>query len=81
MPSVLTESRRQINIRPVVKTKAVSFREIEDAHRKDRASDTRALRSGKVTARELQEANSFIPVGATMRISNLSAYLKNRSAR
>jgi len=64
-----------------VRTKTVSFRKIEEAHRKDRASDARALKSGSVSARELQEVNSFIPVGATMRISNLAGYLRNRSAR
>ncbi|MEI7913032.1 MAG: hypothetical protein WCK77_25710 [Verrucomicrobiota bacterium] len=61
-----------------MKTKTVSFRKIEAAHRKDRATDARALRSGIVSVRDLQKVNSFIPVGATMRISNLAGYLRNR---
>ena len=36
-----------------VKTKTWSFRKIQDAHRKDRAEDARALKSGKISPAEL----------------------------
>jgi len=64
-----------------VKERTVSFRKIEAAHRKGRASDTRALRSGSMSANVLQEINSIIPAGATMKIANLAGYLKNRGTR
>jgi hypothetical protein len=61
-----------------LKARTVSFREIQDAHKKDRAADARALRSGRATVSELQELNSFIPAGASMRIVNLASYVRNR---
>jgi hypothetical protein len=64
-----------------VSRNTVSFLEIQNAHRKDRAEDSRALRTGKVSARKLQERNSFIPAGATMKINNLASYVKNRRAK
>jgi len=64
-----------------VSRNTVSFLEIQKAHQKERAEDVRALRSGKTSARKLQEANSFIPVGATMKIVDLAGYVKNRRAR
>lgn len=63
-----------------MKVRTVSFREIQDAHKKDRAADTRALRSGRATVSELQELNSFIPAGASLRIVNLAGYVRNRRA-
>ena len=64
-----------------VKTKTMSFREIQDAHRKNRAADARALKSGKISAEELQETNSFIPVDASIRIADLAAYVRNREKK
>lgn len=59
----------------------VSFLEIQQSHRKERAEDSRALRAGKVSARKLQEINSFIPVDAEMKIADLAGYVKNRRVR
>lgn len=59
----------------------VSFLEIQNAHRKERAEDARAVRSGKISVRKLQEANSFIPAGASMKIADLAGYVKNRRTR
>lgn len=59
----------------------VSFRKIQNAHQKERAEDARALRSGKTSPRKLQETNSFIPVGATIKIVDLVGYVKNRRVR
>jgi hypothetical protein len=64
-----------------VSRNTVSFLEIQRAHQKERAEDAGALRSGKTSARKLQETNSFIPVGATMRIVDLAGYVKNRRAK
>jgi hypothetical protein len=61
-----------------VKTRTVSFREIQDAHKKERAEDSRALRAGTISAAELQARNSFLPVDAPMQIVDLGGYLKNR---
>jgi len=63
-----------------VKSAIATFREIETAHQKERAADSRALRTGKATAGTIQEANSVIPVGAIIRIVGLNGYLKNRRA-
>ncbi len=65
----------------LVKPRTVSFRKIQEAHKKERAADARALRSGKVSARELQEVNSIIPAAATIRIANLAGYIRNRRAK
>lgn len=65
----------------LVSRNTVSFLEIQNAHRKERAEDARALRTGKVSTRKLQERNSFIPAGATMRINDLAGYVKNRRAK
>lgn len=59
----------------------VSLREIEDAHRLERAEDASALRTGKTSVRRLQERNSFLPAHATMQIVDLGGYLKARRKR
>jgi len=59
----------------------MSFRKIQDVHRKERAADARALRSGKTSAAKLQETNSFIPVGASIRIADLAGYVRTRGAK
>jgi hypothetical protein len=59
----------------------VSFLEIQKAHQKERVEDARALRTGKTSARKLQATNSFIPIGATMKIADLAGYVKNRRAK
>jgi hypothetical protein len=64
-----------------VSRKSVSFIEIQKAHRKDRAEDARAMRSGKTSARELQEKNSIIPAGAVMKIADLAGYVKKRRTK
>jgi hypothetical protein len=64
-----------------MKARSVSFREIEDAHRKERAGDAAALRSGEVSARELQERNSIIPAGASIQIVDLAAYVRKRERK
>jgi hypothetical protein len=64
-----------------VSRNTVSFLEIQKAHQKERAQDARALRTGKTSARKLQETNSFIPVRSSMKILDLAGYLKNRRAK
>lgn len=59
----------------------VSFQEIQNAHRKERAADALALRTGKTSARKLQEKNSIIPAGAAMKINDLAGYVKNRRTK
>ncbi len=66
---------------PKVKTKTMSFRKIQEAHRKERAADVRALKSGEISAAKLQEANSFIPVGASIQIADLAGYVRNRETK
>lgn len=61
--------------------KTVSFLDIQKAHQNERVEDSCALRSEKTSARKLQERNSFIPVGATMKIVDLAGYVKNRRAK
>jgi hypothetical protein len=63
-----------------VKAGIVTFREIETAHQRERVAESRALRSGKISARQIQDANSLIPAGATIQIVGLGGYLKNRRA-
>jgi hypothetical protein len=64
-----------------VSRNSVSFLEIQKAHQKERAQDARALRTGKTSARKLQETNSFISVRSNMKIVDLASYVKNRRAK
>jgi hypothetical protein len=64
-----------------VSRSSVSFLEIQKAHQKERAQDACALRTGKTSARKLQETNSFIPVRSNMKIVDLASYVKNRRAK
>jgi len=64
-----------------LKALRTSLSEIDHAHRKERAADTRALRSGKISAQELQQRNSFIPRDAKVEICDLAAYMKSRTSK
>jgi hypothetical protein len=64
-----------------VSRNTVSFLEIQKAHQKGRAQNLRAMRTGKTSARKLQETNSFIPVGSTMKVVDLAGYIKKRRAK
>ena len=59
-----------------MKAKTVTFKEIEEEHRRERAEDARRLASHLVTKEELQEENSLVPKHVPIRIENLAAYAR-----
>jgi hypothetical protein len=59
-----------------MKAKTVSFKEIEEAHRRERAEDARRLALHLVTQEELQEENSLIPKNTRIEIVDLAAFAR-----
>jgi len=59
-----------------MKAKNVSFKEIEQEHRRLRAEDARRLALHLVTPEELQQENSLIPDHIPIRIKDLAAYAR-----
>ena len=56
-------------------SETVSFEEMDREHRRERARDAERVRSGEITAEELQEENSFLPMGMELHIVDLPAAL------
>ena len=63
---------------PRVKERLVSFAEIDEAHRQERARNAAMIREGKATPREVHESNALVHSNASMEIIDLPAYLKRR---
>ncbi|MFC7337338.1 hypothetical protein ACFQY0_09140 [Haloferula chungangensis] len=61
-----------------MKARTISIREIDEAYQKERAADAAALKTGTISARQLQKTNSLIPERASMQIVDLASYLKGR---
>jgi len=59
-----------------MKAKTISFQQIEEEHRRERAEDARRLALRLVTPEELQEENSMIPKNVPIRIENLAEYAR-----
>lgn len=55
---------------------ATTMEEIDREHREERARDAERLRTGQISAEELQEENSIVPWSCTSRIINLAASLE-----
>lgn len=80
-PAALTEGGRRVCCAHRMEIRTVSFKEIETAHRKERAADAVALRTGKISSGQLQEKNSFLPARASMKLVDIAGYLKQRRNR
>jgi|GEM_PF-6544444 len=54
----------------------VTFEQIENEHRQERAEDARRIALGLATREQIHEENSPIPRSAAIHIVDLPAYLK-----
>jgi len=54
----------------------VTFEQIENEHRQERAEDARRIALGLATPEQIQEENTLIPKSAAICIVDLPAYLK-----
>lgn len=59
-----------------MKTEFVTFEELQADKRKARAEDARRLAAGEVTPEELQNENSFFPLGAEITIPDFAETLE-----
>lgn len=53
----------------------ITFEEMDREHRRERARDAERVRSGEITARELQQENSFLGEDVHVEVVNFAAAL------
>ena len=54
----------------------ITLEQIDEEHRRERANDEERLRTGEVTARELQEENTILPARTKLRLVDFASSLE-----